>query len=289
MGRPSTGDLVERAARRLAAAGSPSPRLDAQLLLGHVAGWSRADVLAHPERCVSTSIERAFTELVARREMSEPVAYLLGEREFYGRMFKVDRRALIPRPETELLVDLGKAAVARWRATGVEPTVVDVGTGSGAIAVSLAADSSVRVIATDVSLDALLLARENAFRHAAQVNLAVTDLLAGLRGPLHVLVANLPYVPLTRPLPREVRAYEPPLALFGGVRGTELIERLMREARPLLAPRAELAVELDEEHQAQPVTAHARRLYPSAEVSVCQDAGGYDRVVRVVLSSPPAG
>src|SRR5205085_2983221 len=196
-------------------AGSPSPRLDAQLLLGHVSGWRRADVLAHPERCVPAAIESAFAELVARREMSEPVAYLLGEREFYGRMFKVDRRALIPRPETELLVDLGKAAVARWRESGVEPIVVDVGTGSGAVAVSLAAESNVRVIATDVSLDALLLARENAANHEAQVNLAVTDLLAGLRGPLHVIVANLPYVPSTRALPRDVAAYEPPLALFG--------------------------------------------------------------------------
>ena len=257
--------------------------------MGHVLGWRRADVLAHPERCVPAAVESAFAELVARREMSEPVAYLLGEREFYGRMFKVDRRALIPRPETELLVDLGKAAVARWRESGVEPVVVDVGTGSGAIAVSLAAESRVRVIATDRSLDALLLARENASKHMARVNLAVTDLLEGLRGPLHVVVANLPYVPSGRALPRDVAAYEPPLALFGGPRGTELIERLLRDARPLLAPGAELALELDEEDQAQPVAAHARHLYPSAEINVCQDAGGYDRVVRLVLSSPPAG
>src|SRR5947209_1125100 len=174
--------------------------------------------------------------------MSEPVAYLLGARECYGRMFKVDRRPLIPRPETELLVDLGKAAVARWRASGVEPIVVDVGTGSGAVAVSLAAESNVRVIATDLSLDALLLARENASKHVARVNLAVTDLLEGLRGPLHVVVANLPYVPTGRALPRHVAAYEPPLALFGGPRGTELIERLLREARPALTPGAEFAL-----------------------------------------------
>ena len=234
-------------------------------------------------------MEAAFNELVARREASEPVAYLLGEREFYGRAFKVDRRALIPRPETELLVDLGKAAVARWRAAGVEPTIVDVGTGSGAVAVSLAVECGVKVIATDLSLDALLLARENAHRYRAQVALVVTDLLAGVRGPLHVAVANLPYVPAGRELPPDVRDYEPPLALFGGARGTELIERLLAEARPLLAPGAELAVELDEEQQAAPVASLARQLYPVAEVSVCQDAGGYDRAVRVVLSPPPAG
>jgi release factor glutamine methyltransferase len=279
-----TGELIDQAARQLRAAGSPSPRLDAQLLLGHVSGWSRAELLAHPEWTVSASVQVAFTELVARREMSEPVAYLLGEREFYGRTFKVDRRALIPRPETELLVDLGKAAVGRWRAAGVEPRVVDVGTGSGAIAVSLAAECSVRVIGTELSVDALLVARENALRHWAEVDLAASDLLRGLRGPLHVVLANLPYVPLGRDLPADVEAYEPPLALFGGARGTELIERLMHEARPLLAPGGELALELDEQGQSQPVAALARELYPSAEVGVCQDAGGYDRVLRVRLN-----
>jgi release factor glutamine methyltransferase len=237
---------------------------------------------------VAEAVERAFAEGVARRENSEPIAYLLGEREFYGRLFKVDRRALIPRPETELLVDLGKAAVARWRVAGVEPTVVDVGTGSGAVAVSLAIESSVKVMATDVSLDALRLARENATRYAANVTLAAGDLLAAVRGPLDVVLANLPYVPVGRELPRDVAAYEPPLALFGGARGTELIERLLAEAQPLLAPWAEMAVELDEQDQAQPVAALARELYPTAEVSVRQDAGGYDRVVRVALSPPPA-
>jgi release factor glutamine methyltransferase len=222
---------------------------------------------------------------LARREAAEPIAYLLGEREFYGRLFAVDRRALIPRPETELLVDLGCAAVARWRAIQVEPTVVDVGTGCGAIAISVAAESGVRVLATDMSLEALSLARENTLRQALStpVNLVQTELLAGVRGPLHVVVANLPYVPRDRDLPRDVKDYEPVLALFGGARGTELIERLLHEARPLLAPGAELCVELDEEEQAAPVSVLARALYPGAEVTLCQDAGGYDRVVRVRL------
>jgi release factor glutamine methyltransferase len=228
-------------------------------------------------------MESAFRGLVARREASEPIAYLLGEREFYGRMFKVDRRALIPRPETELLVDLGVAAVARWRGVGFEPRVVDVGTGAGAVAISLALEASVRVIATDVSAEALALARENAYRHAAPLSFVQTDLLRGLRAPLHLVLANLPYVPRDRWLPADVKEYEPPLALFGGQRGTELIERLLHEARPLLVPGSELAVELDEEEQASPIAALARELYPGAEVSVCQDAGGYDRVVRVLV------
>jgi release factor glutamine methyltransferase len=270
------------AARRLTAAGSPSGRLDAELLLGHVLGRERVEVLAHPEWAVASGAEAAFRQLVERREASEPIAYLLGEREFYGRLFRADARALIPRPETELLVELGVAAVARWRARAVQPRVVDVGTGGGAIAVSVAAECGVRVVGTDVSREALTLALENADRYAARVVAMQADLLGGLRGPLHVVLANLPYVPASRVLPADVRDYEPRVAIFGGERGTELIERLLHEADGMLAPGAEMAMELDEEEQAAPVAALARRLYPSADVSVLQDAGGYDRVVRLL-------
>jgi release factor glutamine methyltransferase len=283
----NTGDLIDSAARRLAAVGVSGGRLEAQLLLGRATARTRTDLLAHPEIGVPEAQESAFQALLARREAAEPIAYLLGEREFYGRMFQVDRRALIPRPETELLVDLGRAAVARWREqSGVEPTVVDVGTGCGAIAISVAAEAGVRVVATDMSFDALKVAVENAFRHAIHglVRPVQTDLLAGLRGPLHVVLANLPYVPSDRDLPRDVKDYEPALAIFGGPRGTELIERFLREARPLLAPGAEVCLELDEEEQAAPMAALARALYPRAEVGVHQDAGGYDRAVRVVTT-----
>ena len=187
------------------------------------------DLLAHPEMRIETGQENAFHRLLARREAAEPIAYLLGEREFYGRQFKVDRRALIPRPETELLVDLGLAAVARWRTLGSEPTVVDVGTGCGAIAISVAAEAGARVLATDMSHGALIVARENAFQHGVSVGLVQTDLLAAVRGPLHVVLANLPYVPSDRDLPHDVKDYEPHLAIFGGARGTELIERFLGE------------------------------------------------------------
>ena len=255
-------------------------------MLGHVTGRSRAELLAHPEASIPVTEEIAFHALLARREAAEPIAYLLGEREFYGRVFRVDRRALIPRPETELLVDLGRAAVARWRALGIEPTIVDVGTGCGAIAISVAAEAGVRVVATDISPDALALTKENAFlqKVSRSVSLVQTDLVAGLRGPLHVVLANLPYVPRDRDLPPDVKDYEPTVAIVGGARGTELIERLLDEAGPLLAPGAELCVELDEEEQAAPIAALARELYAGAEVSVRQDAGGYDRVVRIEIA-----
>jgi release factor glutamine methyltransferase len=273
--------LLREASSRLTASGSPSGRLDAELLLGHVLATSRVDVLAHPERPLDVETAMAFEMLVARRQASEPIAYLLGEREFYGRVFRTDARALIPRPETELLVQLGMAAVTRWRSSGVEPRVVDVGTGCGAIAVSVAAECHVRLVGTDVSFAALTLARENAAQYDASVVAVQADLLRGLRGPLHIVLANLPYVPSARALPREVAGYEPHVAIFGGIRGTELIERLLHEARDVLAPGAELALELDEEEQAAPVAALAARLYANAEISVRQDTGGYDRVVHV--------
>jgi release factor glutamine methyltransferase len=266
----------------LAASGSASPRLDAELLLGRATGWSRTEVLAHPERQVGAAQQQAFEALVQRRADLEPIAYLLGEREFYGRSFRVDARALIPRPETELLVDLGRTAVDRWRALGVEPRVVDVGTGCGAIAISVALEAQIGVVATDLGFEALSLARENAALHDASVRVVQADLVRGLQGPLHVVLANLPYVPSGRDLPRDVRDYEPALALFGGQHGTELIERFLHEVQPLLAPGAEVCVELDEEDQATPVAALARQLYPDSDVSIRQDAGGYDRVVRVL-------
>jgi release factor glutamine methyltransferase len=268
----------------LAEAGSTSARLDAQLLLGKVTGWSRTSLLAHPERIVSASQGDEFEGLVARRAAAEPIAYLVGEREFYGRVFKVDRRALIPRPETEVIVELGAEAVARWRGEGIEPRVVEVGTGAGGVAISLAGLAGVRVVATDVSFGALTLARENALLHGLRGSLAFVqaDLLNGLVGPWHVVLANLPYVPSGRVLPADVNDYEPHVAIFGGERGTELLERFLRETVGLLAPGAELCVELDEEEQATPMAAFARQVFPGADVEIRQDGGGYDRVLRIV-------
>jgi release factor glutamine methyltransferase len=217
---------------------------------------------------------------VSRRARAEPMAYLLGQREFYGRTFKVDRRALIPRPETELLVEIGCAAVARGLSR-----VVEVGTGSGVIAVSLAAETGCRVVATDLSWAALSLARENAdlLGQRERVRFVQTDLLTGLRGPLDLVLANLPYIPRSRVLPSDIADYEPPLALYAGPHGTELLERLLRQAQPLMAPAAEVALELDESTQAEPIAMLARGFNPQAEVKIRQDASGYDRVLWLRL------
>jgi release factor glutamine methyltransferase len=162
--------------------------------------------------------------------------------------------------------------------------VVEVGTGAGGVAISLAGLAHVPLVATDVSFGALTLARENAGLHglAGSIRLVQADLLAGLPGPWHVVLANLPYVPSGRVLPPDVKDYEPHVAIFGGERGTELLERFLRETLGLLAPGAELCVELDEEEQATPMAGFARQLYPGAEVEIRQDGGGYDRVLRIL-------
>ena len=143
-----------------------------------------------------------------------------------------------------------------------------------------------RVVATDISVDALALARENAQLLGADIEFREADLLNGVDGRFHVVLANLPYVPRDRALPPDVRDYEPHVALFGGERGTELIERFLDEAASHVVEAAELAVELDEEDQATPVARLARALYPKAEVTVLQDNGGYDRVVKISLPPP---
>lgn len=274
----------------MAAAGSSSPRLDANLLLQRATGWTRTELLAHPERGVGSAALGTFRALLERRVMHEPMAYILGEREFFGRVFRTDRRALIPRPETELLVELGIAAVRRWRGQGVEPRVVDVGTGSGAVAVSVAAETGVAVVASDVSWDALTLARENAAgllgERAHLVGLVQADLLGWCRGGVHVLLANLPYIPSEQVLPPDVAGYEPPLALFSGLSGMDANERVLRQAASLLEPGGELALELDETGQAAPLADLAGLRLSGADVTVRRDAHGDERVLLVRTATP---
>lgn len=225
--------LVREARERLAAATfAPSGR-EAFLLLGRVLGWSEAQVIARGEREVSGEAEARFRKLLERRLTGEPVAYLLGEREFYGRTFRVDRRVLIPRPETEHLVEavLGLDLPEDSR-------VLDVGTGSGCIAVTLALERPRwRVTATDLSLGALAVARGNSRRLEARVAFAGADLAVGLDlSTTSLVVSNPPYLDPAEAerISREVRDFEPPLALFAPYRGDTVLRRLLDLERRLL-------------------------------------------------------
>jgi release factor glutamine methyltransferase len=226
----TVSQLLAEARRRLAATAFGAPPREAGLLLGHVLGLSEAQVLARGGEPVAAEAAARFEDLLARRLAGEPVAYLTGEKEFWGRSFLVDRRVLVPRPETEHLVE---AALAEPLPPA--PRVLDVATGSGCIAVTLAAERpAARLVATDLSAGALAVAAGNARRHGVgqRVALVALDLLDGLDlAAFDLVVSNPPYVdPSEAPaLSPEVCNFEPPLALFPPGAGDLLLARLLRQ------------------------------------------------------------
>ena len=276
----SVGDLISEAASRLREAGVEDPRHEALLLLEHATSVPRASLLAFPEREARAGQVGRYVELVERRAAREPFAYLVGEREFYGRPFVVDDRVLIPRPETETLVE--KALdVLRGRPDLAPPLVVDVGTGSGAIACTVAAEApNARVVACDVSAEALSVATLNRARLGLEhhVELVRGDLLAWLGSPADLVLANLPYLPPTRApeLMPEVSGYEPHLALFADDGGLVLIRRLLADAQRAVRPGGSLLLELDPD-QVRPLQAAV----PWAKTTIFRDLMGNERVVRV--------
>jgi len=231
-------DALTWGVERLYHASVPSERMTAQLLLAHVLGVERPHVVAHPERELADNEIEAFKLAVERRAAGTPFQYITGKQEFYGREFEVTPDVLIPRPDTEVIVDGAKAYWARF----LDPEgrrVLDLGTGSGAIAVTLARDlAGARVYATDVSAAALAVARRNAARHGADVRFAVANLVDALSGPFSIIATNLPYIPATvvDGLQVEVRDYEPRVALVGGSDGLELYRHFFDDLPRVLAP-----------------------------------------------------
>lgn len=273
------------AAVRFAAEFAPSSR-EALLLLGHVLGVGEAELLTRPERAVPAAAAARFEALLARRLAGEPVAYLTGIKEFYGRPFAVDRRVLIPRPETEHLVE---AALARAREAAPEPAapgrprILDVGTGSGCLAVTLALElPGAEVAATDVSPAALAVAAANARRLGARtVRFAAADRCAGLDlGRFDLVVSNPPYVDPddAAALSPEITGFEPHRALFAAGRGEALIAALIAGGEGL-SPGASLLLEIGR-GQLPAVERHAA---PSALHigAVIDDYAGVPRVVRL--------
>ena len=272
-------DALEAAVDALAAAGCDTARLDAEVLLAQATGWDRAHLAAEPEARLPLGASREFGEMVRRRVRREPVAYILGRKGFRRVELLVDRRVLVPRPETELLVDL---------ALEVQPSrVLDVGTGSGAIALAVADElEGARVTATDTSFDAVRVAQVNTER------LGLTDRVdVVLRGPsslkgagsdgrrFDLLLANLPYVSEEEweELAPEIRDFEPRDALVPGPTGLEAIEALAEELLGLAPRPAVVALEIGS-GQADEVS----KLVEAAgyrEIDVRQDLAGHDRVV----------
>ena len=234
----SAGDALRAAAQRLGASGSRSPRLDAELLLAASLGVTRGELFRAPERLLAVDELERFEVYLRRREAREPVAYIRGVRAFRTIELEVTPDVLIPRPETETLVEVAAEALAGSPLDGApEPLVLDVGTGSGCVALALAAENPfVRIVATDLSKAALAVARRNAARLGLErrVDLLAADLFTGLPASqrFDLIVSNPPYIPAAEyaELEPNVRDYEPRLALFGGDDGLDFYRRLVPEA-----------------------------------------------------------
>jgi release factor glutamine methyltransferase len=267
-------EAVRQAEARLAQSGVPSPRVDAELVVAHVLGVSRTGIYANG-RVVSLAEAERLATLVARRAEREPLAYVLGEWGFRRLSLQVDRRVLVPRPETEVVVERCLELIAGLGA----PEVLDVGTGSGAIALSIADEHpGARVCAVDSSSDALAVARDNVLRSGLEqrVELAEGDLLAGVTGSFDLVVSNPPYVsPRERSgLEPEVRDFEPSVAVVG----FEVADRIAAEALPVLRPGGWVVLECGD-GQAAPLAARLRALGYDP-VTVSPDLAGVDRVVE---------
>ena len=267
-------DLVREAAAELEATGVPSPRNDAEILVAHVAGLSRSDLYARNGGLDEDGTER-IRSLVARRRAREPLAYVLGQWGFRRLSLAVDRRVLVPRPETEVVVERCLELLA-----GVaEPRVLDVGTGSGAIALALADEHpGARVTAVDRSADALAVARANVERlgFGDRFELVHGELLAGLRGPFDLVVSNPPYVAAAEleSLDPEVRLHEPRDALVD----TGLAEEIARAAPAVLRAGGWLVVECADGRAA--ALARTLRALGYADVATSPDLAGVERVVE---------
>jgi len=273
-------------------------RLEAEILLAHVLKRDRAWLLAHPEYEVRGTKYALFSQLVSRRANHEPVAYILGRKEFYGRDFKVTPDVLIPRPETELIVDLVKRSTKHEvRST---PFILDLGTGSGALAVTLAKEiDGVTVLATDISPKALAVARRNAKNYNAKnISFLVADLLdvkvltrlrqASKKSPMLIIAANLPYLPESdkKNLDADVVEFEPSGALFAGQDGLTLIKRFLTQ---LARHQGSLGFETIRAYfefdppQAADLKRVAQKLLPKAKILIHKDLANRNRILEISI------
>ena len=268
---------LHRATQQLQAA-SASPRLDAELLLAHMLGTTRTHILTRLRDPFPDAHTPHWQSMLAQRACGRPIAYITHQREFYGLDFYVDDRVLVPRPETELLVDIARTAAA----TLSPHCVVDIGTGSGCIAVTLAVHQvAPQVIAVDISPDALAVAQHNARHHACTDTLQfVCGDLCTMLAPVPLIVSNPPYT-LLDDIDANVRDHEPHLALIGGgADGADYYRRLAQLLPQHLARPGVFAGEIDP-RQADVVVAAMQAQLPHAHISVHADLAGWARVVRV--------
>lgn len=279
------GRVLKWAADDFRKRNNPSPRLDAELLLAHALGADRIRLVLDSERELAADELGRYRALIQRRRSGEPIAYILGRREFYGLSFVVDRRALVPRPDTEPLVEV---ALERTRGRSMHGRALDLCTGSGCVAVSFAKQRPTwRVTATDVSSDTAALAWENARRLGVvfTLDVLVGDLFAPVASRRFELVtANPPYIASAdiAGLDADVRDFEPRLALDGGADGLDLVRTIVARAPEHLAPGGVLAVEIGHDQGRRVLELFERAGF--RDVALRRDYGARDRVVSGVRS-----
>lgn len=281
-GQLTISDALRQGRLKLAGTRTDTPGLDAEVLLRHVLGIDRTKLFSTMPEPIEPQALAEYRRLVARRAAGAPVAYLTGQREFMGQTFTVSPHVLIPRPETEILVEWA----IEWLRSRRRVTVVDVGAGSGSIALSLALAMGPNwpgtIIATDISSEALSLARTNRDRFGLQsrVDLRQTSLLDGVNEPVDLLLANLPYLRPAQIIDNPELAAEPRLALDGGSDGLDLIRALLGDSPRLVVPGGAVGLEIDP-GQSTAVVALARRTFPGSEIAVLRDLAGLDRHITI--------
>lgn len=271
--------LLQTIRRRLTAL-SDTPYLDAQVLLSHILGQRRSWILAHPDPTLTAAQRQNLTRALHCLESGTPLPYVLGRWEFYKLDFTLTPHVLIPRPETELLVE---KAIAWLRDNPSRRSCADIGTGSGCIAVTLAVNvPGAKILATDISPTALRVAQENAHKHGVegQISFLGDNLLASVAGKFDVICANLPYIPTSTLKTLAVYGQEPTLALDGGPKGLRLIQTLMADLPRSLSPGGLLLLEIDSSHGPE-VRRMAQKTFPQADVQIHADLAGHDRVLAV--------
>lgn len=279
------GDARHSIRRELEAACIDYGDAEADLFMCHALNMTRVQIYSEPERSLTPTALSNLRQLVNRRIQHEPLAYILGSYEFHGIEFYIDHRTMIPRPETELLVQEAIDSAQHHLPSAIQPTVADIGTGSGAIAISLAlALPQVTIYATDISIPALLVAHTNRQRHRVeeQVKLLQGHLLEPLPRQADMIVANLPYIANRemQTLSPEIADFEPIIALAGGDEGLDEIRLLLDQAADKLRSGGYLLLEIGQ-GQDEVVSSMIRGRFPQASVAVIPDLHNINRVIRV--------
>jgi len=273
--------VLNEAYQRLEA-NSETALLDAQLLLAHVLGKSRTWVLAHPECLLTSEQSLSSKALLARLYLGEPLPYLLGHWDFYGLEFIVTPDVLIPRPESELIVE---KALSWLKLHPGKHVIADVGTGSGCIAVSLAVNhANLHIFASDISFSALQVASLNAHKHkvAKEIDYYQANLLAPVYADFDLVCANLPYIPSTTLKALDVYKHEPVMALDGGFDGLVLIQHLMEQVSQRMSEHSLLLMEIMYT-EGEAALGLAQQYFPAAKVKVVPDLAGLDRMLVIEL------